>query len=346
MCHVNSIETDIQMALPWAFHSFFSYSICSWLLAVGLVMIHDGSRAGRRSRSCLLRPVSGIALLFEAQWHMHQNTKLLCPIDGDARMHPALPIEESAVGSGAGVSVDSIVPHARVDVAALARRHVERGKVCGFDVITNGWREVGDERLAIFWIEELATVRVVVGIPQSHAARRLLGRRAAFARLAVSRRLAVTQQIMVGFGRNRVILPIKQVSIPVDVELALGRTGLIAAAWVHWPPSLRWPHFDLECALLNSEVIRVITTYPMPFRLSLVASLMGTWKAFSPSHSFGSQYFSLLVMLPHTLGLVGCTGKAGRHAASGWQGGHAAHDLCPLLLAEKQWEVAWIGGPA
>ena len=132
-----------------------------------------------------------------------------------------------------------------MEVETLAAIAVEADELVRRQIVA-GQGERHDERAALLGEEQLAAVGMIVGVPHQDARavglfdffRRLLGIAGPADQIAVV---------------DRLVLAVEHVALPIEGELALGRTAFIAGIGVDRPPALCRPAHDLD--LRGGEIV-------------------------------------------------------------------------------------------
>src|SRR3954453_15771022 len=135
------------------------------------------------------------------------------------------------------------MPDAWMDGEASIAAETKADEVLGPDVVTRQG-ERHEKRLVLEWKEQLATVRVIVGVPQQHPLGRAL--MFLFRALRVSR---VREHIA---SAHRIVSPEQNITLPFAYEHAFGRAGLVAGVLVDGTPPLPGPAHDLDRAILHT----------------------------------------------------------------------------------------------
>jgi len=192
------------------------------------------------------------------QWNLQHALELLSPIYGHSGVHFPLSIEECSPCACFWVRIDSIVPYSGMNVNAASTRHIVCTEVLRLDIITFWRSQVCDKGLPILWVKQLTTIRVIVTVPQRNVRGRAGWRHTRATFFTKLWLFSIPQQVMVRSSCDGVVFPIKEIAIPVNVELPLCRACFIASARVELSPTLRWPCDNFKAFVSDREVLRVL----------------------------------------------------------------------------------------
>jgi len=130
----------------------------------------------------------------------------------------------------------ALVPDVGMDIEASAAVDVERNEIVGGNVVARQ-RQWSNEGTTVEWEEQLATVWVVVGVPQQDPLGRSLCHRRSGGRVG-----RPPQEVLVVDG---VVLAAEYLSFPPELEAARSRAAFVASTGVDGAPTGRRSSDDL-----------------------------------------------------------------------------------------------------
>jgi hypothetical protein len=108
------------------------------------------------------RAEEGASAIELAQWDAQQALEFASKIDRDARVDSSLATEEAGLSAQ---RIDAVVPNVRVDIESRRAIEVEAAKIFRTHVVAR-WSQRYHERGSLFGKEQLASVGMIVGVPE------------------------------------------------------------------------------------------------------------------------------------------------------------------------------------